>query len=115
MADTTGTGYPGRRAAANHDYIHNLNVIPSPPQQQQNDFFDMDKELSLFTNAEFMDFDAGHNVNNVSQNLKFDATAMPTTTTAAQQQPTSNETVRNTRPSASNEHALYDFFNAGMF
>lgn len=111
MAETPTSDYPGRRIAANHDYIHNLNVVPSPPrQQQQGELFDMDKELSLFTNAEFMDFETGVNVNHVQQNLKFDATAIPPTT-AAHNQPPSNETARHPPASATNEQALYDFFN----
>ncbi|RMJ26445.1 bZIP transcription factor [Aspergillus sp. HF37] len=43
-------------------YLDDLNTIPSPydqaaQQQQQQDSFNIDAELSLFTNAEFFDFD----------------------------------------------------------
>jgi hypothetical protein len=44
-------------------HLDDLNTIPSPydqaaqQQQQQQDSFNIDAELSLFTNAEFFDFD----------------------------------------------------------
>ncbi|KAI9923986.1 hypothetical protein ASPWEDRAFT_251705 [Aspergillus wentii DTO 134E9] len=57
------SGYNGRRAPNFSQYLEDLNAIPSPydqaiqQQQQQQDSFNIDSELSLFTNAEFFDFD----------------------------------------------------------
>ncbi|CRG85490.1 hypothetical protein PISL3812_02544 [Talaromyces islandicus] len=56
------SGYGGRRAPNFAQYLEDLNTIPSPYdqslQQQQNDSFNIDAELELFTNTEFLDF--GH-------------------------------------------------------
>lgn len=55
--------YNGRRAPNFSQYLEDLNAIPSPydqalqQQQQQQDLFNVDAELSLFTNTEFFDFD----------------------------------------------------------
>ncbi|KAF9885333.1 hypothetical protein FE257_013050 [Aspergillus nanangensis] len=55
--------YNGRRAPNFSQYLDDLNAIPSPydqaqqQQQQQQDLFNLDAELSLFTNTEFFDFD----------------------------------------------------------
>ncbi|RHZ73464.1 hypothetical protein CDV55_107880 [Aspergillus turcosus] len=56
------SGYNGRRAPNFSQYIEDLNAIPSPydqalQQQQRQDTFNLDAELSLFTNTEFFDFD----------------------------------------------------------
>lgn len=84
--------FNGRRAPNFSQYLDDLNAIPSPydqavQQQQKQDSFNLDAELSLFTNAEFFDFDQLNlptfdsvdndklkdNSNNVEQNpdLKF--------------------------------------------
>ncbi|EYE97857.1 putative bZIP transcription factor (MetR) [Aspergillus ruber CBS 135680] len=84
--------FNGRRAPNFSQYLDDLNAIPSPydqavQQQQKQDSFNLDAELSLFTNAEFFDFDQFNlptfdsvdndklkdNSNNVEQNpdLKF--------------------------------------------
>ncbi|GES62663.1 bZIP transcription factor [Aspergillus terreus] len=53
--------YNGRRAPNFSQYLQDLNAIPSPYdqalQQQQQDVFNLDAELSMFTNTEFFDFD----------------------------------------------------------
>lgn len=54
--------YASRRFPNFSQYLDDLNTIPSPydqaqQQQQQQDSFNIDDELSLFTNAEFFDFD----------------------------------------------------------
>ncbi|KAE8145394.1 hypothetical protein BDV25DRAFT_164772 [Aspergillus avenaceus] len=55
--------FNGRRAPNFSQYLEDLNAIPSPydqavqQQQQQQGSFNLDAELSLFTNAEFFDFD----------------------------------------------------------
>lgn len=55
--------FNGRRAPNFSQYLEDLNAIPSPydqavqQQQQQQESFNLDAELSLFTNAEFFDFD----------------------------------------------------------
>lgn len=56
------SGYNGRRAPNFSQYLDSLNAIPSPydqavQQQQQQDSFNIDAELALFTNTEFFDFD----------------------------------------------------------
>ncbi|KAG5297610.1 MetR protein [Histoplasma ohiense] len=57
------SGYSGRRAPNFSQYLNDLNTIPSPydqalqEQEQQQTLFDVDAELALFTNAEFLDFD----------------------------------------------------------
>ncbi|KAJ5673997.1 Regulatory protein cys-3 [Penicillium macrosclerotiorum] len=56
-------GLNGRRAPNFAQYLDDLNAIPSPydqavqQQQQQQNTFNLDEELALFTNAEFFDFD----------------------------------------------------------
>ncbi|KAE8358578.1 hypothetical protein BDV27DRAFT_137475 [Aspergillus caelatus] len=56
------TEYNGRRAPNFSQYLDDLNAIPSPydqavQQQQQQGSYNLDADLSLFTNAEFFDFD----------------------------------------------------------
>ncbi|GIJ82425.1 hypothetical protein Asppvi_000933 [Aspergillus pseudoviridinutans] len=56
------SGYNGRRAPNFSQYLDDLNAIPSPydqalQQQQRQDTFNLDADLSLFTNTEFFDFD----------------------------------------------------------
>jgi hypothetical protein len=58
----TMSEFNGRRAPNFSQYLDDLNAIPSPydqavQQQQKQDSFNLDAELSLFTNAEFFDFD----------------------------------------------------------
>jgi hypothetical protein len=52
--------YGGRRATNFAQYLEDLNTIPSPyeqsVQQQHAEPFDLDAELALFTNTEFLDF-----------------------------------------------------------
>ncbi|KAJ6164255.1 hypothetical protein N7470_002927 [Penicillium chermesinum] len=56
-------GYNGRRAPNFAQYLDDLNQIPSPydqalqQQQNQQNSFNVDQELAIFTNAEFFDFD----------------------------------------------------------
>ncbi|KAL4986432.1 hypothetical protein BDW68DRAFT_163157 [Aspergillus falconensis] len=76
--------YNGRRAPNFSQYLDDLNAIPSPynvaMQQQQQDGFNIDNDLSLFTNTEFFDFDLNlpsfepveENKNNVNQNSDMD-------------------------------------------
>ena len=53
--------FNGRRAPNFSQYLDDLNAIPSPYdqaiQQQQQESYNFDAELSLFTNTEFFDFD----------------------------------------------------------
>ncbi|KAE8160623.1 hypothetical protein BDV40DRAFT_269938 [Aspergillus tamarii] len=54
------TEYNGRRAPNFSQYLDDLNAIPSPYDQavqQQQGSYNLDADLSLFTNAEFFDFD----------------------------------------------------------
>ena len=53
-------GYNGRRAPNFSQYLDDLNTIPSAYDQalqQQQNTFNVDDELAMFTNAEFFDFD----------------------------------------------------------
>ncbi|RJE23539.1 hypothetical protein PHISCL_04123 [Aspergillus sclerotialis] len=57
------SGYNARRFPNFSQYLDDLNTIPSPydqalQQQQQQESFNIDAELSLFTNTEFFDFDS---------------------------------------------------------
>ncbi|QKX56370.1 uncharacterized protein TRUGW13939_03471 [Talaromyces rugulosus] len=67
------SGYGGRRAPNFAQYLEDLNTIPSPYdqslQQQQNESFNLDAELELFTNTEFLDF--GH-FGDMSMPLSYD-------------------------------------------
>ncbi|KAL5340032.1 hypothetical protein BJX70DRAFT_362534 [Aspergillus crustosus] len=62
--------FNGRRAPNFSQYLEDLNAIPSPyemvmqqQQQQQQESFNLDNELSLFTNTEFFDFDTLNDLN----------------------------------------------------
>ncbi|KZF25791.1 hypothetical protein L228DRAFT_244709 [Xylona heveae TC161] len=60
------SNFTGRRAPNVSQYIANLNTIPSPYEvaaQQQQENFNLDDDLALFTNAQFFDFDIGETVN----------------------------------------------------
>ncbi|KAF2199694.1 hypothetical protein GQ43DRAFT_106434 [Delitschia confertaspora ATCC 74209] len=69
------TGYHGRRGPNVSQYVANLNTIPSAV-----DFVpdplpgEIDNELAIFTNADFIDWDAGANFD-VNQPLEFDMEA----------------------------------------
>lgn len=54
-------GYSGRRAPNVSRYVSNLNAIPSAHDiaSPSEDNFNVENELAQFTNAEFLDFDAG--------------------------------------------------------
>jgi hypothetical protein len=58
------SGYHGRRAPNFSQYLDDLNTIPSPydqamqQQRAQQESFNLDAELALFTNTEFLDFDS---------------------------------------------------------
>ncbi|KAF3491972.1 regulatory protein cys-3 [Arthroderma uncinatum] len=56
--------FNGRRAPNFSQYLNELNTIPSPYEQtaKPEELFDVDAELALFTNAEFLDFDPAGNV-----------------------------------------------------
>ncbi|OKP06983.1 hypothetical protein PENSUB_6166 [Penicillium subrubescens] len=54
--------FNGRRAPNFAQYLDDLNAIPSPydqavQQRQQENTFNLDEELALFTNTEFFDFE----------------------------------------------------------
>ncbi|KAK2745921.1 hypothetical protein FQN55_005993 [Onygenales sp. PD_40] len=71
------SNFTGRRAPNFSQYINELNTIPSPydqaqQQQEQQELFDVDAELALFTNAEFLDFDAVGELP-VDMSVKFEA------------------------------------------
>lgn len=48
-------------------YLNDLNMVPSPydqemQQQDRQELFNVDEQLALFTNAEFLDYDTGASV-----------------------------------------------------
>ncbi|RAH46793.1 putative bZIP transcription factor (MetR) [Aspergillus brunneoviolaceus CBS 621.78] len=59
--------FNGRRAPNFSQYLEDLNAIPSPydqaMQQQQQESYNFDADLSLFTNTEFFDFDHFGDIN----------------------------------------------------
>ncbi|EFE45155.1 bZIP transcription factor, putative [Trichophyton verrucosum HKI 0517] len=62
--------FNGRRAPNFSQYLNELNTLPSPFEQtaQPEDLgFDVDAELALFTNAEFLDFDPAGNVGGIDE------------------------------------------------
>ncbi|KAL6714810.1 hypothetical protein ACLMJK_007070 [Lecanora helva] len=54
------SGYPGRKAPNVSQYMENLNAIPSTHDvaSEVENSFDLERDLALFTNTEFLDFDA---------------------------------------------------------
>ena len=49
--------FAGRRAPNVSQYLANLNVIPSEHDQQQEEGFNLDNDLDLFTNTDFINYD----------------------------------------------------------
>ena len=57
------SGYSARRAPNVSQYIADLNTIPSPQESvTHQDGYGVEEDLSLFTSAEFFDFDLGENL-----------------------------------------------------
>jgi hypothetical protein len=56
-----GSYNAARKAPNVSQYLANLNAVPSPHDvaTQQDENFGLDDDLAQFTNAEFLDFDAG--------------------------------------------------------
>ena len=55
--------FANRRAPNVSQYLANLNVIPSEHDQQQEQTYNVDNDLDMFTNAEFFNFDLTEGVN----------------------------------------------------
>ena len=68
------SGYNTRRTPA--QYLADLNAIPSPTDtsNQPPESYSLDDDLAIFTNAEFFDFDIGHNMEQQPP-VNFDAAA----------------------------------------
>lgn len=66
------SAFGGRRAPNVSQYVANLNTIPSAHDvaSQQQDGFNLEDDLAIFTNTEFFDFDMGENT--VGPSLEFD-------------------------------------------
>lgn len=65
-----------RKASVPYSSIAGLNTLPSEydlAMQQEQDDFNMDKELDLFTNANFLDWDTGENVDQTFDPLSWQA------------------------------------------
>ena len=58
------SGYSPRRAPNVSQYIANLNTIPSAHDiaTQQQESFNIEDDLAIFTNAEFFDFELGDSI-----------------------------------------------------
>ena len=57
------SGYGARKTLNVSQYIANLNTIPSAHDlATQQEGYQLDDDLAIFTNAEFFDFDLGENI-----------------------------------------------------
>lgn len=55
------SGYSGRTGPNVSEYIANLNAIPSAQEiANQENSFNLEEDLAMFTNTQFFDFDLGH-------------------------------------------------------
>lgn len=68
------SGFSGRRGVNVSQFIANLNTIPSAHEMatQNQEGFNIDEDLALFTNTEFFDFDMGEIPDITSQSLDYD-------------------------------------------
>lgn len=73
--------YNGRRGPNVSEYIANLNAIPTPQdlQNSNQDPFNVDDELAMFTNAQFFDFDLNQNTGTDLQAPNFDGVGAQST------------------------------------
>ena len=55
--------FAGRRAPNVSQYLANLNVIPSEHDQQQEEGFNLDNDLDMFTNTDFINYDGSEGLN----------------------------------------------------
>lgn len=55
--------FPGRRAPNVSQYLANLNVIPSEHDQQQEEGFNFENDLDMFTNTDFINYDGSEAMN----------------------------------------------------
>lgn len=58
--------FAGRRAPNVSQYLANLNVIPSEHDQQQDDGYNIDDDLALFTNTDFSFSDLPESMNSTN-------------------------------------------------
>ncbi|KAK2748744.1 hypothetical protein FQN57_000325 [Myotisia sp. PD_48] len=66
--------FNGRRAPNFTQYLNDLNTIQPAYDQglrQEQELFDVDAELALFTNAEFLDFDPAGDMSANARPVKF--------------------------------------------
>lgn len=55
------------------EYIANLNAIPSAQEMQSNqENFNIDDDLAMFTNTQFFDFDVGNGADLHTDDINFD-------------------------------------------
>jgi hypothetical protein len=65
--------YNGRRGPNVSEYIANLNAIPSAQEMQSNqENFNIDDDLAMFTNTQFFDFDLGNGADLHTDDINFD-------------------------------------------
>ncbi|KAJ8062134.1 hypothetical protein OCU04_008694 [Sclerotinia nivalis] len=73
--------YNGRRGPNVSEYIANLNAIPTPQdlQNSNQEPFNVDDDLAMFTNAQFFDFDLNQNTSTDLQGPNFDGVGAQST------------------------------------
>ncbi|WEW55530.1 hypothetical protein PRK78_000961 [Emydomyces testavorans] len=84
------SSFNGRRGPNFSQYLNDLNSVQSPfdqPRQEEQELFDVDAELALFTNAEFLDFDSS---GDMSYRVPVSLDEEPTRSS----EPTSNQEVK---------------------
>jgi hypothetical protein len=65
--------YNGRRGPNVSEYIANLNAIPSAQEIRSNqEDFNIDDDLAMFTNTQFFDFDVGSGADLHIDDINFD-------------------------------------------
>lgn len=69
--------YNGRRGPNVSQYLRNLNAISPQDTTANDESFNVDDQLSFFTNTEFFDLDSGQNTDFQAPPSKPDAVATP--------------------------------------
>ena len=70
------SNYNGRRAPNVSQYLRDLNAINPEPATEEN-FANMEDDLSLFTNTQFFDFETGQNTDYQAQPVKVNVETPP--------------------------------------
>ncbi|KAI9729928.1 MAG: hypothetical protein M1818_008368 [Claussenomyces sp. TS43310] len=65
--------YNGMRGPNVSEFIANLNAIPPAQDMANQESFNLDDDLAMFTNTQFFDFDVGHDADLQPSNFDFNA------------------------------------------